>query len=444
MKRTLACLMLALTAPAWSATLSVGTPAAWAAARPVAGDTVLVTADMALPCDTACLPGVVYDLGGKTISLPLYGSGPGPYRGLLLNSNVTLKNGTIRGGWWGAYSGYSVKNVTVQDITFDQCKCALKIGAWSGATPNEGITLRNLRINTVNDPWTIIDIGPGSVKGLLVENVWSGATITADANSTSSDGIAVECALDTPVFRNVHIDGATGDGLDVKGAAIFEDVTLINVRRNGLKAWGLKDTPSRFLRCAVLGTGYNSMCNAGNVEITDSYFEGGTLDSSAFAFGANKVYDPNAVDQFGHPNTYGAGGVVARVTNTSFIRRAGTANLLTAEANVVPKADVVFTNCQFWNPTHPNLYVGPPQSIVYPKTGMTNWPVNFITCTYNDKPAPVVWTKGTVTLPPEPPKPPAWALTEAEWQALVARTSALEAADKALDARMTAAGSALQ
>lgn len=417
--------VFALWASSWAATLSVGSSAAWTASRPTAGDTVLLLGDVALPCDTALKGGVTYDLGKHVISFPLFGSGPGPYRGLLLSSGVTVRNGTIRGGWWGMYSGVAVSNLTIQDMTFEQVKCALKIGAWSGATPNENVTLKNLHINTVENPWTIIDIGPGAVRGLLVENVWSGATITADANSTSSDGIAVETALDTPVFRNVHLDGATGDGIDVKGTAVFEDVTLVNVRRNGLKAWGLKGTPSRFTRCIVVGTGYNSMCNAGLLTIEDCYFEGGTLDSAAFAFGAGKVYDPNLKDQWGNPNTYGAGGVVGTVTNTRFIRRAGVANLVTAESTPIP-ADLKFIGCTFWNPGHPNLYIGPPAAIVLPTPTGTKWPPNFTGCAYADAPAPTVWTKGTVVEPPVVDPPQTWALTEAAWAALTGRVAALE------------------
>lgn len=429
-------LIATVVGPARAVNYEVGTASQWSGARASPGDTITLTADVSLPCDSQTIPGVTYDLNRKTITFPLYGSGTGPYRGLELKSNVTVRNGTIKGGWWGMYSGNPVQNVTVEGINFVDVKCAMKIGAWGGVAPTENVVIRNVKIQALKDPWTIIDVGPGSIKGLQIANLWSSAAISTEANSTSSDGIAVETALDTVVLTNCHLDGATGDGFDVKGAIKATDCSLLNVKRNAYKAWGLKGIASEFVRCIAVNCGYNSMANAGNITITDCYFEGGTLDSSAFNFGADKVYDPTLVDQYGHPNTYGAGGVVATVTNTSFIRRKGIANLITAEQRVVPKAVVTFSGCTFWNPGHPNLYVGPPSAIVNPSPTMAVWPPNFINCQYQDMAVPPeLWKSGmdTPTVDPpiieppvDPPKPPDWKLSEEAWAALLKRVTETE------------------
>lgn len=346
------------------------------------GDTVLLKANITMPCDTPVTAGVTLDLGGKTITLPdKLPDGRGS-RGISVEGGgITIRNGRIDNGKWAIYAFFPASDYLFEDLRITRTKTFLKMGA-AGKGVTKNITVNRVIVECDDNPWTILDIGPGSSSNVTIKNFYSKARVKND--DTGSDGIGIELALDPVTLDNVHIDGCSGDAIDIKGSAHISNSIVTNAVRQAFKIWGLKEFPSSMTNCIAVNNGFHSMANAGDVTLTDCYFEAGTKECPAIDFGAGKKCGD--IDIHGVPDIYGCGGVTVTATRCRFIRRGGSAYLVSAE-NWPVAAKVKYIDCSFWNPTHPNLHVGAVTALkAAAQQGI--WPSEFVNCKYEDVPAP--------------------------------------------------------
>lgn len=379
-----ACALLAPTSGE-AKTLAAGTASQYTSAMQsaVAGDTVQLTADISVPCDTIVKAGTTLDLNGHRISFPATLPDGRPSRGLSVEGGaITVMNGTIDNGKWAIYAFKAAAGFTFRNLKITRTLCFLKLGAGG-----EGITSR-VRIDGVDiqcddNPWTIVDLGPGAVSDVQIRNLTSVARITD--NNTGSDGIGIETALDPVTIENVKIDGCSGDAFDIKGSAVIRDCVATNAARQSFKVWGNAGVASEFTRCVAYNNGQGGMANAGIITMTDCYLEAGRNNDTAFFWGVGKTC--GGTDHWGNPDTYGCGGVTATVTRCQFIRHGGASVLLTAETGPYRPAEMRFTDCTFYNPGHPNLYVGP-NFVLVDQAAKGQWPSNFVNCKYLDVAAP--------------------------------------------------------
>lgn len=398
--------LLAL-ASAWG--IPVGTAAEYLAATKLINPDRVITATTDITFTAGDIPipdGWTFDLGGNTVTLPDMLKEPTKRRGFALGNGASLVNGTIVNGGWVAYrfEGAS-RPIVMRGINAKNCQGLIKLGAGnSGITEN--VTIEDCTAELTAAPGTIIDLGPGPVRDVVIRNVRTKCVYDPAATNTGSDGIGIETALGSVLIDGVVLDGCLGDAFDVKGAAVIKNSWAINASRQAFKIWGRKDRESVLDACAAINCGFGSMVNAGRVTVRNCYLQGGWRDNYALMLGAGKAYDPTLRDQWGNPNDYGCGGVDAVIKYSAFIQRRGVSRLIEAEkentSTGVRAANVTFDGCQFYLPTHPHLVIGPwVQFVDTAKVG--KWDVHITNSTYGDVPDPVPPTGPPVTPPVDPP-----------------------------------------
>ena len=392
---------------AWG--IPVSTAAEYMAATKVINPdrVITATADITFTAGDIPIPdGVTFDLNGKTITLVSMLKNPTIRRGFALGDGSALINGTTVNGGWVAYrNGGATKPIVMRDIVAKNVESSLiKLGAGnSGIT--ESIIIERVRADLISTPGTIIDIGPGPCRDVVIRDVRTKCVYDPASTSTSADGIGIELAMGNVLIEDVIIDGTLGDAFDVKSHATIRRSWAINASRQTFKIWGRKDKPSVLEGCVAINSGYGAMVNAGNVTIKNCYLEGGWRDNYSIMLGGGKEYIPGLLDHWGNPNDYGCGGVDAVVTNSQFIQRRGVSRLIQAEkADValnVRAANVKFNNCDFYVPTHPHVFVGPwVQYTDAAKIG--RWDPHITNSRYGDVADPVP-PSGPVTPPVDPP-----------------------------------------
>ena len=417
------------------------------ATKKVGAVDIVLQADLTFTFGDIPIPdGCTVDLNGHTVTLVDMLANPTIRRGFALGDGSTICNGTIVNCGWPVYRNAGAKSqITVSGITFKNCQGMCKLGA-SNQGITEAVLIENCTAELVGTPGTIIDLGPGPMRNVTIRNVRTTYSLDPTLTNTGSDGIGIETALGNVLIEDCVIDGCLGDAYDIKGNATLRRCYALNSSRQAFKVWGRKDKPTVFEGCVAINCGYGSMCNAGNVTVKNCYLEGGWRDNYALMLGAGKEYVPGLVDQWGNPNDYGCGGVVARVTDSAFIQRRGVSRLIEGEkanaATGVVAADVTFDRCSFFLPTHPHIFVGPwVQYTDKAKAGV--WDPHITNSKYEDVPIPAY--PGDYVPPAEPPaEPPVTppdepdALTE-----LALDVAELMAWKQTVDAKLKTAGSML-
>lgn len=431
-----------------------GQPSYMIAAKTVGVTRIVVDSDFAFSTGDIPIPdGCTVDLNGHTVTLVDMIANPKIRRGFALGDGSTIQNGTIVNCGWPVYRNAGAKSqITVKGITFKNVQGMCKFGA-SNQGITEALLIEDCRATLIGVPGTIIDIGPGPVRNVTIRNVRTHYVLDPALTNTGSDGIGIETALGDVLIEDTVIDGCLGDAFDIKGNATLRRCWALNSSRQAFKVWGRKDKVSIFKDLVAVNCGYGSMCNAGNVSVSGCYLEGGWRDNYALMLGAGKEFVAGLVDQWGNPNDYGCGGVVARVTDSSFMQTRGVSRLVEAEkANAekgVSAADVTFERCKFWLPTHPHIFVGP--WVQYAdKAREGRWDPHITNSTYEFVPAPTLddYTP-PVTPPVEPPvveppaEPPAEPPTDDTLTALALEVAELQAWRLTMDAKLKAVGAVL-
>lgn len=355
------------------------------------GDFVRFGANIDFATDNVYVaPGAVVDLNGytatfakvSTTSRGFFWYDMGPAR---------VMNGTIAGNVdYALVSLKSGESDWFRDLDITGIKTGIKLDTQDAPTSGEhrGVYVSRVRfVGRAGEAGYFLNFGGTQSSGKLRDVVVRDAsgTLSATGNLTSLDNIAFEESIGTTVMERVLVDGSVGDGIDVKnwGALYYTDIECTNITRNGVKTWGMAGYPQVWKRIHQSNCGYNAMLNAGIAAVTDSYFEGGTLDGSAMYFGST---------QSGTGPGYG--GVSATVTNTVFRRVSGVGLLVCVPTNagVVNTSD--FTNCAFYNPGHPSVCTtyggadnGDIQSVANAQAGV--WNTRYHACRYAEETAPV-------------------------------------------------------
>ena len=410
------------------------------ATKKVGAVDIVLQADLTFTFGDIPIPdGCTVDLNGHTVTLVDMLTNPTIRRGFALGDGSTICNGTIVNCGWPVYRNAGAKSqITVSGITFKNVQGLIKLGA-SNQGITEAVLIENCTAYLTGVPGTIIDLGPGPMRNVTIRNVRTTYSLDPTLTNTGSDGIGIETALGNVLIEDCVIDGCLGDAYDIKGNATLRRCYALNSSRQAFKVWGRKDKPTTFEDCVAVNCGYGSMCNAGNVTVKNCYLEGGWRDNYALMLGAGKAYDPNAVDQWGNPNDYGCGGVVARVTDSAFIQRRGVSRLIEGEkanaATGVVAADVTFDRCSFFLPTHPHIFVGPwVQYTDKAKAGV--WDPHITNSVYGDVPAPTLGETPPVEPPVEPPVTPPTQTLEDTVTALALEVAELRVWRENLDSKM--------
>lgn len=415
-----------------------GQPSYMMAAKTVGVTWIVVDSDFAFSTGDIPIPdGCTVDLNGHTVTLVDMLANPTIRRGFALGDGSTICNGTIINCGWPVYRNAGAKyQITVSGITFKNVQGMCKFGA-SNSGITEALLIENCTAHLTGVPGTIIDLGPGPMRNVTIRNVRTVYALDPSLTNTGSDGIGIETALGNVLIKDCVIDGCLGDAYDIKGNATIRNCWAVDASRQAFKVWGRKDKPTLFENCVSVNCGYGSMANAGNVTVKNCYLEGGWRDNYALMLGAGKEYVPGLVDQWGNPNDYGCGGVVARVTDSAFIQRRGVSRLIEAEKENAEKgviaADVTFERCKFWLPTHPHIFVGPwVQYTDKAKAGV--WDPHITDSVYGDVPAPPL-----DDIPPAEPPPG----EPDDLTVLALEVAELQAWRATVDAKLKAAGSML-
>jgi hypothetical protein len=355
-----------------------------AASRARAGDTIRLTSSMTLPPDTKVPAGVTLDLGGNTVTIARRSDGT-QARGLSVEGGgITVQNGTIRDAFWALYAFYPGTGFTFRNLTIRDSKAFLKLAAAKQGLTSD-ILIEDVEVFATNEPQTILDLGPGATSNITIRRYksYTGGT----SSNTAADAIGIEDAIGPVLIEDVLIDGARGDGIDVKNSAevILRRCVVKNTVRNGIKLWGQggdtigSDAPVADMLIQdskIYTTGITALgVAAGNVIIDGMYIETPTVAAN-----------------------WGRGEVPLNViVRNSNFRRIGTSSssLMLMDGGdsrpVIVPGKVRFENTTFYagpatahlqgvKPENPTPY----QSVANAKAG--RWASHFVNCRYEDVP----------------------------------------------------------
>lgn len=381
------------------ATFTVTSDSEWAAAlaAAVSGDTILLEKEaLTVAGGRSLAAGVTVDLQGHELTF----SGADGTKGLTLAGGATIRNGTLRGTVGGVHyvlwNWYGGEGFHFHDLFFRDCVIAIKLSGAGGSYTSTGLDIQRVDIVATNEhDLTVVDLGPGIVHNSDVTDLR--IVRPSGGDNTAADGIAWEHATGYVRITRLYVEGAAGDGVDIKNLcdASLLDVEVNGAGRNGIKLWGKGRYPdgsgtatrSTMTRCKVRGTQASQAIAiaSGDVRIEDCYFRG-EVGAASLGNGFAQT-DP---EQYG----YGSCDVVA--VNSVFTRNADKVSSLmsmgggdSTPITQDPTSD--FTRCAIWNPNHETLMEGntafggsyPGQTKAQALLG--NWRSNFHDCTCADE-----------------------------------------------------------
>lgn len=313
------------------------------------GDVISINADMTVPGDLYMNRGTTLKLNGHNVKIS-----DSSRRGFQMTPGTKILDGKIivRDGGWGFYSYEEGSDFYVEGINIEG-GVGFKFGGGNNLR-QKNITVKDVVVKGGTQAGTVCDMGPSMVENVLIDGLFT--TSTQNENATWADGIAIEYGIGPIVVQNSHIGKVGGDGIDIKSGNIYcRNVVVQESMRQPFKFWGRQGEDIFLEHCMSTNCGYNNFCGVGNIKIIDSHFEGGILDASAFNLGSDHPYpNPVPINRYGLPDDYGSGWSKIYCKNTNFIRKSGSATLISC----MPDVDITFDSCKFFQKNHYGVFIG--------------------------------------------------------------------------------------